>query len=91
MVVGAVFLLFEILGFIPGITTNYGALSGAGHHSRGKLLGIFPVCYLHTAVHLLSPFDAHGRGRAIEGFEVFTGAGGDGIDVLFRVGVDAMT
>lgn len=53
MVVGAVFLLFGILGFIPGITTNYDALSGAGHHSEAKLLGIFQVSYLHNAVHLL--------------------------------------
>jgi len=53
MIVGAVFLLFGILGFIPGITTNYDALSGAGHHSEAKLLGIFQVSYLHNAVHLL--------------------------------------
>ncbi|MET0977653.1 MAG: DUF4383 domain-containing protein [Paeniglutamicibacter terrestris] len=53
MVVGAVFLLVGILGFIPGITTNYDQLSGAGHHSGALLLGIFQVSYLHNAVHLL--------------------------------------
>lgn len=53
LVVGVVFLLVGILGFIPGVTTNYDALSGAGHHSEAKLLGIFQVSYLHNAVHLL--------------------------------------
>ena len=53
LVVGVVFLLVGILGVIPGVTTNYDALSGAGHHSEAKLLGIFQVSYLHNAVHLL--------------------------------------
>ncbi len=53
MVVGAVFLLVGILGFIPGVTTNYDQLSGAGHHSGALLLGVFQVSYLHNAVHLL--------------------------------------
>jgi hypothetical protein len=50
--VGAVFLLVGILGFIPGITTNYGSLAGAGHHSHAELLGIFEVSVLHNLVHL---------------------------------------
>ena len=37
--VGAVFLLVGVLGFIPGITTNYDALSFAGHGSEA-LLGV---------------------------------------------------
>ena len=53
MAVGAVFLLVGILGFIPGITTNYGSLSFAGHMSDAKLLGIFQVSILHNFVHLL--------------------------------------
>ncbi len=53
LIVGVLFLLVGILGFIPGITTNYDSLSGAGHHSEAKLLGIFQVSYLHNAVHLL--------------------------------------
>ncbi|HLN75388.1 MAG TPA: DUF4383 domain-containing protein, partial [Nocardioidaceae bacterium] len=39
--VGAVFLVVGILGFIPGITTNYGAMTFAGHESGAHLLGIF--------------------------------------------------
>lgn len=53
MVVGATFLLVGILGFIPGITTNYDTMEFAGHESRAKLLGIFQVSILHNIVHLL--------------------------------------
>jgi hypothetical protein len=53
MAVGAVFLLVGILGFIPGITSNYDSLSFAGHMSDAKLLGIFQVSILHNVVHLL--------------------------------------
>jgi arginine exporter protein ArgO len=52
MVVGATFLLVGILGFIPGITTNYGDMTFAGHESDAKLLGIFEVSILHNIVHL---------------------------------------
>lgn len=51
--VGAVFLLVGVLGFIPGITSNYEALSFAGHDSGALLLGIFQVSVLHNIVHLL--------------------------------------
>ena len=51
--VGAVFLLVGILGFIPGITSNYDALGVAGHGSEALLLGIFQVSVLHNIVHLL--------------------------------------
>lgn len=51
--VGAVFLLVGVLGFIPGITSNYEALSFAGHDSEALLLGIFQVSILHNIVHLL--------------------------------------
>ena len=51
--VGAVFLLVGVLGFIPGITTNYGDLLFAGHMSDAKLLGVFEVSVLHNVVHLL--------------------------------------
>jgi uncharacterized protein DUF4383 len=53
LAVGAVFILVGVLGFIPGVTTNYEALGGAGHHSGAMLLGIFNVSVLHNVVHLL--------------------------------------
>lgn len=52
LAVGAVFLLVGILGFIPGITTDYDTMSFANHHSDAKLLGIFNVSILHNLVHL---------------------------------------
>jgi hypothetical protein len=53
MVVGAVFLLVGVLGFVPGVTTSYDSLSFAGHMSDAKLLGVFQVSVLHNIVHLL--------------------------------------
>ena len=51
--VGIVFLVVGVLGFIPGITTHYHDLSFAGHDSGAKLLGVFQVSVLHNIVHLL--------------------------------------
>ncbi len=51
-VVAGVFLLVGILGFVPGVTTNYDELTFAGHHSGAQLLGIFGVSVLHNLVHL---------------------------------------
>ena len=53
MLVGIVFLIVGILGFIPGITTNTDDLEFAGHESHAELLGIFQVSILHNIVHLL--------------------------------------
>lgn len=50
--VGVVFVLVGILGFVPGITTHYSDLSFAGHGSGAKLLGIFQTSILHNIVHL---------------------------------------
>ena len=52
LIMGIVFLLVGILGFIPGITNPYSAMSFAGHDSGAKLLGIFQVSVLHNLVHL---------------------------------------
>ena len=52
LAVGAVFLVVGLLGFVPGITTNYDQLTFAGHHSNAALLGIFNVSILHNLVHL---------------------------------------
>jgi hypothetical protein len=52
-IVGVVFLLVGVLGFIPGITTNFSDLSFAGHESDARLFGLFQVSILHNIVHLL--------------------------------------
>ena len=52
--VGIVFLLVGIAGFIPGVTTNlYDGLEFAGNDGTAELLGIFQVSVLHNIVHLL--------------------------------------
>jgi hypothetical protein len=48
-VVGVVFLLVGVLGFIPGITTSYDSMEAAGHRSHAELLGIFQVSGLAMA------------------------------------------
>lgn len=53
LLVGAVFLLVGVLGFVPGITSHFGDMSAAGNGSDAKLLGIFQVSVLHNVVHLL--------------------------------------
>ncbi|GGW50180.1 membrane protein [Streptomyces xantholiticus] len=53
MLVGVVFLLVGVLGFVPGITTNYDTMEFAEHHSQAELLGLFQVSILHNLVHLL--------------------------------------
>jgi len=53
MAFGAVFLAVGVLGFVPGITTNYDQMAFAGHESGAQLLGLFQVSVLHNIVHLL--------------------------------------
>lgn len=53
LVVGIVFLLVGIAGFIPGLTHSMDHMMGAGSESEAMLLGLFQVSILHNAVHLL--------------------------------------
>ncbi|MFD7300872.1 DUF4383 domain-containing protein [Streptomyces pharetrae] len=52
LIVGVVFLLVGVLGFIPGVTTHYDTMEFAAHHSEAKLFGVFQVSILHNLVHL---------------------------------------
>ena len=52
--VGIVFLLVGIAGFIPGLTTNlYDGLEFAGDDGTAELLGLFEISVLHNIVHAL--------------------------------------
>ncbi|MGO4595629.1 DUF4383 domain-containing protein [Leifsonia sp. 2TAF2] len=53
LIAGIVFLVVGLAGFIPGLTTDYGDMSFAGHDSMALLLGVFQVSVLHNLVHLL--------------------------------------
>ena len=52
-VVGVVFLMVGVLGFVPGVTTDYDSMTFADHESGAELLGVFQVSVLHNIVHLL--------------------------------------
>ena len=52
--VGIVFLLAGIAGFVPGITTNlYDGLEFAGNEGNAELLGLFQISILRNIVHAL--------------------------------------
>ncbi|NUR74329.1 MAG: DUF4383 domain-containing protein [Hamadaea sp.] len=74
--IGAVFLLVGVLGFIPGITTNYGDMTFAGHDSGAQLLGIFQVSVLHNIVHLLFGIAGLALARTLGGARIFLVGGG---------------
>ena len=85
--VGAVFLLVGILGFIPGITTNYDQLQLAGHESGALLLGIFQVSILHNIVHLLFGVAGLAMARTAAGARNYLIGGGVIYAVLWLYGL----
>ena len=74
--VGATFLLVAVLGFMPGITTNYSELSFAGHESEAKLLGLFQVSVLHNIVHGLFGVAGLALAESVAGARNFLIGGG---------------
>ncbi len=86
-VVGAVFLLVGILGFIPGITTNYDELGFAGNDSQAELLGIFQVSILHNIVHLAFGIAGLALAKTLEGARTFLIGGGVIYLVLWLYGL----
>lgn len=85
--VGAVFLLVGILGFIPGITTDYDQLTFAGHMSGAALLGLFKVSVLHNLVHLLFGVAGLALARSFTGARGFLIGGGIVYLVLWVYGL----
>ncbi len=85
--VGAVFLLVGILGFIPGITSDYDLMEFAGHESEAKLLGLFQVSILHNIVHLLFGVAGIAMARSAAGAKNYLIGGGIVYLVLFLLGL----
>jgi hypothetical protein len=85
--VGAVFLLVGILGFIPGITSNFDQLTFAGHHSDAALLGLFNVSVLHNIVHLLFGAAGLALARSFDGARSYLVGGGVIYLLLFIYGL----
>ncbi|WP_250009638.1 DUF4383 domain-containing protein [Actinoplanes sp. M2I2] len=87
MAVSIVFVLVGLAGFIPGITTNYGDMTFAGHHSDALLLGVFQVSVLHNIVHLLFGVAGLALARTASGARAFLIGGGAVYLVLWLYGL----
>lgn len=87
LLVGATFVLVGLLGFVPGITTNFDELSFASNDSGAELLGIFQVSVLHNIVHLLFGVVGIAMAKSIAGAKTFLIGGGAIYVVLFLYGL----
>ena len=85
--VGAVFLLVGVLGFIPGVTSDYDTLAVASHESQAKLLGLFQVSILHNIVHLLFGLAGILLARTVSGARMYLVGGGAIYLVLWLYGL----
>ena len=85
--IGVVFLLVGILGFVPGITTHYGDMSFAGHDSGAKLLGLFQVSILHNIVHLLFGVVGLVLAKTADGARTYLLGGGSVYLLLWVIGL----
>jgi hypothetical protein len=87
LAVAVVFLLVGVLGFIPGVTTDYSSMTFAGHHSDAKLLGVFEVSVLHNIVHLLFGLAGLAMARTVSGARTYLIGGGAIYLVLWLYGL----
>jgi hypothetical protein len=87
LAVAAVFVLVGVLGFIPGITTDYSTMTFAGHDSEAKLLGVFQVSILHNIVHLLFGVAGLALARAWDSARAYLIGGGAIYVVLWLYGL----
>ena len=86
--VGVVFLLVGVAGFIPGITTNlYDGLEFAGGDGTAELLGLFEVSILHNIVHGLFGVAGLALAATASGARTFLVGGGAIYLVLFLLGI----
>jgi hypothetical protein len=86
--VGLVFLVVGIAGFIPGITTDlYDGLEVAGHDGDAELLGIFEVSVLHNLVHLAFGVAGLALARTVPRARAFLVGGGAIYLVLWLYGL----
>ncbi|HYK06207.1 MAG TPA: DUF4383 domain-containing protein [Gaiellaceae bacterium] len=86
--VGIVFLLVGVAGFIPGVTTNlYEGLEFAGNDGTAELLGIFEVSVLHNVVHLLFGLAGLALAATASGARTYLIGGGAIYLALFVLGI----
>ena len=86
--VGVIFLLVGVAGFIPGITTDlYDGLEFAGDDGTAELLGLFQVSVLHNIVHLLFGIAGLALAATASGARTYLIGGGAIYLVLFLLGI----
>jgi len=86
--VGIVFLLVGIAGFIPGLTTDlYEGLEFAGDGGTSELLGIFRVSVLHNIVHGLFGLAGLALAATASGARTYLIGGGAIYLGLFLLGI----
>ena len=86
--VGVVFLLVGVAGFIPGVTTDlYDGLEFAGDDGTAELLGIFKVSVLHNIVHGLFGIAGLALAATASGARTFLIGGGAVYLALFLLGI----
>ena len=87
MLFGIVFLAFGVLGFVPGITSNYDDLGFAGTDSDAELLGIFQVSILHNIVHAVFGIAGLALARTWESASTYLLGSGVVYAALFLYGI----
>jgi hypothetical protein len=85
--VGVVFVAVGVLGFVPGITTNYDDLGFAGADSDAELLGLFQVSVLHNLIHIGFGLIGIALARSWEGARTFLLVGAVTYLALFVYGL----
>jgi hypothetical protein len=87
LIVGVVFLVVGVAGFVPGLTSDVGDLHGAGHGSGAMLLGLFQVSVLHNIVHLLFGIAGVALARTFRASKLYLIVGGLVYAVLWIYGL----
>ena len=87
LVFGVTFLGAGILGFIPGITSNYDELKFAGPDSDAELLGLFQVSVLHNIVHVVFGIAGLAMARTWDSASTYLLGSGVVYTVLFLYGI----
>src|SRR6266536_1290721 len=85
--VGLIFVVVGILGFVPGFTTHYGDMSFAGHGSGAKLFSVFQTSVLQNLIHLAFGVAGLALARTVDGARNYLRGGGVVYLVLWLVGV----
>ena len=86
LLVGVVFLLVGILGFIPGVVTEHDT-KFLGQDGDSKLLGIFQINILHNLVHVIFGIAGIAMAKRTDSARTYLIGGGIIYLVVFLYGI----